>query len=388
METIFSNTKRAFSLKSNFELIRAKYLFKIIENEFLVKIGTAITNFSLKYYFPVDPIIKITVFNHFCGGVSEKDCNPVIKKMYEKHVHSVLDFSTEAFKSENEFNNCLSKKISIIDFIKDRKEIPFAVFKPTCLGKFSLFEKISSKLNLTNEEKNSWDRVRDRFFKICQHAHMNNVRILIDAEEVSVQKAIDDLSFEMMEHFNKDKAIVFNTIQMYRWDRMDYLRDLINKNDKIIFGFKLVRGAYMEKEREIAKKINVKSPICADKPSTDKNFNSAIEFVFNNLSKINVVFGSHNEDSLIKVVELMKNKNINSDDKRIWFGQLYGMSDNITFNLGPMGYNVFKILPFGPVRNLMPYLIRRAEENTSVKGQTGRELQLILNELKRRRLEV
>ena len=165
--------------------------------------------------------------------------------MYEKHVHSVLDFSTEAFKSENEFNNCLSKKISIIDFIKDRKEIPFAVFKPTCLGKFSLFEKISSKLNLTNEEKNSWDRVRDRFFKICQHAHMNNVRILIDAEEVSVQKAIDDLSFEMMEHFNKDKAIVFNTIQMYRWDRMGYLRDLINKNDKIIFGFKLVRGAYM-----------------------------------------------------------------------------------------------------------------------------------------------
>ena len=388
MKNLFTNTKQAFSLKTNFELIRAKYLFKIIENRFLVKIGTTLTNFALKYHLPVTPIIKLTVFNHFCGGVSEKDCNPVIKKMFNKNVSSVLDFSTEAFETEIEFEKCFAKKISIIDFIKNREDIPFAVFKPTCLGRFDLFEKMSSETTLNKHELASWEKVKRRFFKICEYAQLNNVKILIDAEEFSVQKAIDDLAFEMMSVFNKGKAIVYNTVQMYRWDRMDYLKSIIKNKNEIIFGFKLVRGAYMEKEREIAKKSNTKSPICVDKNATDLNFNNSVNFIFENISRINVVFGSHNEDSLLRVIDLMKNKKINNNDKRIWFGQLYGMSDNISFNLASKGYNVFKILPFGPVRNLMPYLIRRAEENTSVKGQTGRELQLILDELRRRRLEV
>ena len=388
MKNLFTNTKQAFSLKTNFELIRAKYLFKIIENRFLVKIGTTLTNFALKYHLPVTPIIKLTVFNHFCGGVSEEDCNPVIKKMFNKNVSSVLDFSTEAFETEIEFEKCFAKKISIIDFIKNREDIPFAVFKPTCLGRFDLFEKISSETSLNKNELASWEQVKRRFFKICEYAQLNNVKILIDAEEFSVQKAIDDLAFEMMSVFNKEKAIVYNTVQMYRWDRMDYLKSIIKNKNEIIFGFKLVRGAYMEKEREIAKKSNTKSPICVDKNETDLNFNNSINFIFENISRINVVFGSHNEDSLLRVIDLMKNKKINNNDKRIWFGQLYGMSDNISFNLASKGYNVFKILPFGPVRNLMPYLIRRAEENTSVKGQTGRELQLILDELSRRRSEV
>ena len=388
MKNLFTNTKQAFSLKTNFELIRAKYLFKIIENRFLVKIGTTLTNFALKYYLPVTPIIKLTVFNHFCGGVSEEDCNPVIKKMFSKNVLSVLDFSTEAFETEIEFEKCFAKKISIIDFIKNREDIPFAVFKPTCLGRFDLFEKMSSETPLNKHELASWEKVKRRFFKICEYAQLNNVKILIDAEEFSVQKAIDDLAFEMMSLFNKEKAIVYNTVQMYRWDRMDYLESILKNKNEIIFGFKLVRGAYMEKEREIAKKSNTKSPICVDKNATDLNFNNSVNFIFENLSRINVVFGSHNEDSLLRVIDLMKNKKINNNDKRIWFGQLYGMSDNISFNLASKGYNVFKILPFGPVRNLMPYLIRRAEENTSVKGQTGRELQLILDELSRRKLEV
>ena len=388
MKNLFTNTKQAFSLKTNFELIRAKYLFKIIENRFLVKIGTTLTNFALKYYLPVTPIIKLTVFNHFCGGVSEKDCNPVIKKMFNKNVSSVLDFSTEAFETEIEFEKCFAKKISIIDFIKNREDIPFTVFKPTCLGRFDLFEKISSETSLNKHELASWNKVKRRFFKICEYAKLNNVKILIDAEEFSVQKAIDDLAFEMMSVFNKEKAIVYNTVQMYRWDRMDYLESILKNKNEIIFGFKLVRGAYMEKEREIAKKSNTKSPICVDKNATDLNFNNSVNFIFENISRINVVFGSHNEDSLLRVIDLMKNKKINNNDKRIWFGQLYGMSDNISFNLASKGYNIFKILPFGPVRNLMPYLIRRAEENTSVKGQTGRELQLILDELSRRKLEV
>jgi len=387
LNNIFSNTKEAFSLKSNFELLRAQFLFNIIENRMLVKLSTLLTNFALKFYLPVTPIIKMTVFNHFCGGVSELDCNPVIKKMYDKSVSSVLDFSTEAFNSEIEFDNCYDKKIAIIEFIKDRPEIPFAVFKPTCLGSLDLFKKKTIDEDLSDKDNILWKRVVERFKGVCQKAYDNNIKILIDAEEVYVQKAIDDLALLMMRKFNREKPIVFNTVQMYRLDRLKYLNDLLNDkaNNGLIFGFKLVRGAYMEKERSIAKSLNIKSPICMTKKETDFNFNSGLDFVFNNLDRISLVCGSHNEDSVIKIMEIMKNKNLKVSDDKIWFGQLFGMSDNITFNLAKMGYNTFKILPFGPVRNLMPYLIRRAEENTSVKGQTGRELQLILNEIRRRK---
>ena len=387
LNNIFSNTKEAFSLKSNFELLRAQFLFNIIENRTLVKFSTLLTNFALKFYLPVTPIIKMTVFNHFCGGVSELDCNPVIKKMYDKSVSSVLDFSTEAFNSEIEFDNCYDKKIAIIEFIKDRPEIPFAVFKPTCLGSLDLFKKKTIDEDLSDKDNILWKRVVERFKGVCQKAYDNNIKILIDAEEVYVQKAIDDLALLMMRKFNREKPIVFNTVQMYRLDRLKYLNDLLNDkaNNGLIFGFKLVRGAYMEKERLIAKSLNIKSPICMTKNETDSNFNSGLDFVFNNLDRISLVCGSHNEDSVIKIMEIMKNKNLKVSDDKIWFGQLFGMSDNITFNLAKMGYNTFKILPFGPVRNLMPYLIRRAEENTSVKGQTGRELQLILNEIRRRK---
>ena len=387
LNNIFSNTKEAFSLKSNFELLRAQFLFNIIENRTLVKLSTLLTNFALKFYLPVTPIIKMTVFNHFCGGVSELDCNPVIKKMYEKKLSSILDFSTEAFNSEIEFDNCYEKKISIIEFIKDRPEIPFAVFKPTCLGSLDLFKKKTINEDLSDKDNILWNRVVERFKGVCQKAYDNDIKILIDAEEVFVQKAIDDLALLMMRKFNREKPIIFNTVQMYRWDRLEYLNDLLNDkaNKGLIFGFKLVRGAYMEKERLIAKSLNIKSPICMTKNETDSNFNSGLDFVFNNLDRISLVCGSHNEDSVIKIMEIMKNKNLKVSDDKIWFGQLFGMSDNITFNLAKMGYNTFKILPFGPVRNLMPYLIRRAEENTSVKGQTGRELQLILNERRRRK---
>ena len=387
MDTIFSNTKDAFSIKTDFELLRAHFLFKIIQNKFLVKIGALIINIALKFHLPIIPLVKLTVFNHFCGGVSEKDCNSIIKKMYNKNVCSVLDFSTEGFKNEIEFDKCLNKKLSIIDFIKDRKDIPFAVFKPTCLGREVLFKKISSNQKLELKEVEEWKRIKNRFNDVCSKAFQNNVKILIDAEEVSVQKAIDDLALEMMIRFNKKKAIVYNTIQMYRWDRIDYINNILSKNSDIILGFKLVRGAYMEKEREISNTLKIKSPICNDKASTDLNFNLAIDLVFKNLDRISFVCGSHNEFSILKILNMMSEKNIKKNDDKIWFGQLYGMSDNISFNLGIKGYNIFKILPYGPVRNLIPYLIRRAEENTSVRGQTGRELQLILDERKRRRLE-
>lgn len=387
MNNIFSNTKEAFSLKSNFELNRAYFLFKIIGNQSVVKLMTSLTNFSLKFNLPVTPVIKATVFDHFCGGVSQEDCIPVIEKLYKKNVCSVLDFSTEGFINEIEFDNCLNKKLSIIDFIKNKNEVPFAVFKPTCLGSTDLFIKISSGLALTDSENDSWSRVVDRFEKVCEKAFSENVKILIDAEEVDVQKAIDDLAIVMMRKFNKSNPIVFNTVQLYRKDRLKYMRELLknNKNKDIQFGLKLVRGAYMEKERKIAMNKGIESPICDSKTETDNNFNRGVDFVFDNLNRISFVCASHNEDSILKVMDIMKKRKIKHNDQRVWFGQLFGMSDNISFNLGQKKYNTFKILPFGSVKNLMPYLIRRAQENTSVQGQTGRELQLILNEKKRRK---
>lgn len=386
MNNLFSDTKEAFSLKSNFELNRAFFLFKIIGNTTFVKLSTVLTNFALKFHLPVTPIIKATVFDHFCGGVSEEDCVPVINKMFDKNVHSVLDFSTEGFDSEKEFDDCLRKKISIIEFAKNKKEIPFAVFKPTCLGSTDLFKKVSKFENLNDSENDSWNRVIQRFDQVCSKAFKENIKILIDAEEVEVQNAIDDLAIKMMRKYNLKTAIVYNTVQMYRKDRLTYLNEMISNqlNDGVIFGLKLVRGAYMEKERNLAVSMNIESPICDTKNETDKNFNSGLDFVFNNFERISFVCASHNEDSILKVMSMMESKNLKSNDSSVWFGQLYGMSDNISFNLASKNFNTFKILPFGSVRNLMPYLIRRAEENTSVQGQTGRELQLILKERKRR----
>jgi len=388
LNNLFSDTKEAFSLKSNFELNRAFFLFKIIGNSTFVKLSTSLTNFALKFHLPVTPIIKATVFDHFCGGVSEEDCIPVINKMFIKNVYSVLDFSTEGFNSEKEFDDCLRKKISIIEFAKNRKEIPFAVFKPTCLGSKDLFKKVSKFEKLNELENDSWNRVIQRFDKVCCKAFKQNIKILIDAEEVEVQNAIDELAIKMMRKYNLSSPIVYNTVQMYRKDRLSYLGELISNqlNDGVIFGLKLVRGAYMEKERNLAVSMNVESPICDSKDDTDKNFNSGLDFVFNNLNRISFVCASHNEDSILKVMNMMESKKLKSNDNKIWFGQLYGMSDNISFNLASKNYNTFKILPFGSVKNLMPYLIRRAEENTSVQGQTGRELQLILKERKRRAL--
>ncbi len=386
MNNIFSDTKEAFSLKSDFELNRAFFLFRIIGSSTFVKLTSSLTKFALKFHLPVTPIIKATVFDHFCGGVSEEDCIPVINKIFDKNVYSVLDFSTEGFDSENEFDECLRKKISIIDFVKNRKEIPFAVFKPTCLGSSELFKKVSKFEKLNDSENDSWNRVIQRFDKVCSKAFKENIKILIDAEEVEVQNAIDDLAIKMMRKYNIKSPIVFNTVQMYRKDRLGYLNEMISNklNNDVILGLKLVRGAYMEKERNLANSINIESPICDSKLETDKNFNSGLEFIFNNLNRTSFVCASHNEDSIFKVMEMMKLKGLRTNDDNVWFGQLYGMSDNISYNLASRNYNTFKILPFGSVKNLMPYLIRRAEENTSVQGQTGRELQLITKEKKRR----
>ena len=388
MEDIFNNTEVAFAIKSDTELERAYFLFKLIESEPLVKIGTAVTNFALKAHLPVEGLIRSTVFDHFCGGVNEIDCLPVVDKMYSKGVTSILDYSVEGKEEEEQFNNALEITLRTITFAKEKASIPFAVFKPTGFGRFALYEKLSAKENLNSNEQEEWNRVVQRFHTVCKAAYENNVPLLIDAEESWMQTAADDLVEEMMRTYNKQKAIVYNTLQLYRWDRVDYLKKLHQRavEENFYIGMKLVRGAYMEKENDRAKEKGYASPICISKEATDENYNNALNYMISHIDKMAIFAGTHNEESSYLLMKLMNEHHIEKNDKRIFFGQLFGMSDNISFNLAANGYNVSKYLPFGPVRDVMPYLIRRAEENTSVAGQTGRELSLLKRERERRKL--
>ena len=387
MDNIFNNTDVAFSLKSNSELERAYFLFKMIGNQPLVKIGTALTNFAIKAHLPVEGLIRATVFDHFCGGVNEVDCLTVVDKMYTKGVSSVLDYSVEGKEEEDQFDAALRMTLKTIDFAKEKEAIPFAVFKPTGFGRLDLYEKVGSKIELTESEKAEWNRVEARFDKVCSEAYQKNVPLLIDAEESWMQDAADDLVAQMMLKYNKQKAIVFNTLQMYRWDRLDYLKKLHQQaiEDGFYIGMKVVRGAYMEKENLRAIEKGYPTPICVSKEATDLNYDAAIHYMVENIDRMAIFAGTHNELSSYKLMEYMQDLNIEKKDARIWFGQLYGMSDNISYNLSANGYNNAKYLPFGPVRDVMPYLIRRAEENTSVAGQTSRELKLITSERNRRK---
>ena len=388
MNRIFENTATAFALKTDSELERAYFLFKMIANEPLVKIGTAVTNFAIKAHLPVEGLIRATVFDHFCGGVNEDDCLPLIDKMFEKRVCTVLDYSVEGKEEEAQFNFTMEKTLHTLSFVKEKNAIPFAVFKPTGFGRFALYQKVSEGKDLSNEEEKEWSRVISRFDTVCKKAHNLGVALLIDGEESWMQDAADDIVEDMMAKYNTEKVIIYNTLQMYRWDRLDYLKELeqhaIDKNFKI--GIKVVRGAYMEKENDRAVEKGYPTPICSSKQVTDDNFDAVIAYMLKHLDRMVIFSGTHNEESCYTLMQLMNENGIASNDNRIWFGQLYGMSDHISFNLAANGYNVAKYLPYGPVRDVMPYLIRRAEENTSVAGQTTRELALLKSERKRRKI--
>ena len=386
-QKLFENTEVAFRLKSDSELERAYFLFKMISNEPLVRIGTAATNFALKAHLPVEGLIRATVFDHFCGGVNEDDCLPVIDKMYSAGVSSVLDYSVEGKAIESHFDEAAQKIIKLVHFSEEKDAMPIVVFKPTGLGRFYLFQKKGEGKPFTQDEQLEWNRVVQRYHDICSLAKQKDVEVLIDGEESWMQDAADELAEDMMREYNKDVPIVYNTLQTYRHDRLEYLKASHEraKQRNYKLGYKIVRGAYMEKERERAKEKGYPSPICKDKATTDANFNDCLTYILHHLNDISIFIGTHNELSTYISMELMQRLNIEKTDNRVWFGQLYGMSDHISFNLAEQGYNVAKYLPFGPVKDVMPYLIRRAEENTSVAGQTSRELSLLKAERKRRK---
>jgi len=386
-DRIFNNTEIAFQLKKDSELERAYFLFKMISHQPLVRIGTAATNFALKANLPVEGLIRSTVFDHFCGGINEKDCLAVVENMFSKGVSSVLDFSVEGKEDEEEFDAAMKKTCELIEFAQEQESMPIAVFKPTGFGRLSLYEKKGSGEIFSSQEQEEWNRVVERFDAVCKLGKEKDVAILIDAEESWMQDAADDLLETMMQRYNTNAPVVYSTLQLYRWDRLDYLKQIHKRSKENGFklGFKIVRGAYMEKERQRAEEKGYDSPICKDKDATDENFNATLSYILEHLDDISLFIGTHNEESSYLAMQLMKSLHVTKNDNRVWFGQLYGMSDHISFNLANHGYNVAKYVPFGPVKDVMPYLIRRAEENTSVAGQTNRELNLLKQEKKRRK---
>ncbi len=387
-DSIFENTEVAFKLKSDSQLERAYFLFKMIANEPLVKIGTVVTKFALKAHLPVEGLIRSTVFDHFCGGINENDCMPVVESLSKLGVKSVLDYSVEGKEGEEQFNSTLNKVIELTAFSKIKNSMPFSVFKPSGLGRFELFQKVTENIELSNQEVIEWSQVKKRFDVAGNSASQANIKLLIDAEESWMQRAADELCTDLMAKYNQKRVVVFNTLQCYRWDRLDYLKEEHKKAlaNGYKLGYKIVRGAYLEKENERAEAMGYKSPIFETKEATDTCFNEVLNYILNNLSEIELFIGTHNEESTSLAIHQMKEKKIAKNDSRVWFGQLYGMSDHITFNLAKLGYGVAKYIPFGPVKDVMPYLIRRAEENTSVTGQTSRELSLIKKEKQRRKL--
>jgi proline dehydrogenase len=388
MKIDFTNTEVAFAPKSNADLKKAYVLFKTIANPGIVKLGSSMVTIAQKIHFPINWAVKPTVYNHFCGGENIVDSKHTINKMGEFNVKSILDYSVEGKEEEADIQLAFEETLRAIRNAGSNPNIPFSVFKPTAMGRSEVMEKVSLGLPLNEKEQKEETAFRNRVHQLCTTAAEVGIPILIDAEHSWYQNIIDDVCNTEMAIFNKEKAVVWNTFQMYRHDRLDFLKKSYQMavEGGYYLGAKFVRGAYMEHERERAAEKGYQDPIQPDKESTDKDYNLALKFCIDHIDKIEIFNGTHNEESSQYLVDLMIEAGLKPNDNRCWFSQLYGMSDHISFNTAKAGFNVAKYLPYGPVKHVLPYLLRRAQENTSAAGQSGRELTLITTEVKRRKL--
>ncbi|TCK83671.1 proline dehydrogenase family protein [Albibacterium bauzanense] len=383
----FENTEIAFKSKSNTDLKRAYWLFKLISINPLVKFGSYVTNFALKIGLPIQGIIKNTIFKHFCGGQNITDCEAAIQHLASYNVHTILDYSVEGEETEADFDATCEEILQTIKRAQKDNLVPFSVFKVTGLGRFELLQKINAKENLNTKENQEFEYIKLRIDRICKACFETDLQVLIDAEFSWIQDVIDNLALEMMQKYNREKPIVFNTYQLYRHDKLTSLKNdfLLAQTNGFYLGAKLVRGAYMEIERERAQEKEYPSPIQSTKDAADRDYNEAILFCLDHLDRIAFMAGTHNEESSLLLASEIDKQNLSRNHPGIYFAQLLGMSDNLSFNLSASGYNVAKYMPYGPVKAVMPYLLRRAQENTSVSGQTSRELNLIIKEIKRRK---
>lgn len=383
----FENTEIAFRSKSDKDLNRAYWLFKILASNFLTKVGPSATNFALNIGLPITGAIRKTIFKHFCGGESIEGCTEAIRSLATQGVGTILDYSVEGEDSEKVFDETCEEILRTIAYASNNENIPFSVFKPTGLGRFDLFVKINAKQELNQEEEKEYARVKHRITCICEACHRANVRVLIDAEHSWIQDVIDDIAREMMQKYNQESPIVYNTYQLYRHDKLASLQAdyYLAETTGFFLGAKLVRGAYMEIERKRAEKNKYPSPIQPDKAASDHDYDKGIHFCLDHIDRIAFMAGTHNETSSKLLAEELNKRLLPHNHPHVYFAQLLGMSENLTFNLADAGYNVAKYMPYGPVKAVMPYLFRRAQENTSVAGQTSRELSLITKEKKRRK---
>ena len=404
-EISFENTVNAFAYKSDKSLKSAQFLFKSMSHNWLVKLGTVLTPLAIDLHLPIKWLLKRTIFAQFVGGETLEKTKPVVQMLAQHHVKVILDYGVEGKEdSDAEFDHATQEFIKVIRYAGTQPNIPFISVKVTGFASSALLARIEkgmsekpdnlykrytrSVIGLNMADRNAWDLVQDRMKLICDAAAENNVGVLIDAEESWLQGPVDALSMVMMDQFNTEKTVVYNTIQLYRTDRLAFFKECIDaaRQRKVFCGMKLVRGAYMEKERARAQEEKYPSPIQPDKEGTDRDFDAAVLMAINSLQYISVIIATHNEKSNLYAVQLLQERGLPLDHDRVHFSQLYGMSDNITFNLAKAGCSVSKYLPFGPVNEVIPYLMRRAEENSSVSGQTGRELALIQKEMRRRKL--
>jgi len=383
----FDNTQIAFESKSNAELKRAHFLFNVIGKKWVVGMGRGLTNFAFSIGLPIKSIIKATIFKQFVGGENIQDCEKAMQSLSNYKIGTILDYSVEGKESEESFMAAEKEILRTIEKAKLDSRISFSVFKVTGLGRHEILEKQSKKSALSPSDQLEWDQIYQRVLNICTASFQIGRPIFIDAEESWIQPAIDDLALDMMRKFNKEKCIVYNTAQLYRHDRLDYLKELFSTAQKENFymGLKLVRGAYMEKERKRAQEMGYNDPIQPNKEASDRDFDLALMFCVEHIERVAICLGTHNETSSLKLAQQLMDRKISFNHPHIYFAQLLGMSDHISYNLSKDGFNVAKYVPYGPVKEVLPYLIRRAEENTSVEGQTGRELSLIKKELHRRK---
>lgn len=398
----FDNTEFAFEYKTDKQLKKARFLFSMMGKPWLVKIGTRLAPWSIKVGLPVKGMIRNTIFAQFVGGETLQETAVVAKKLGEYNVQVILDYGVEGKEGEENFDHACEEFIRVINYAATQPNIPFMSVKVTGFARFALLEKLDELMHngegtlmkrylkavetLPAIEKEEWHRVRHRVMRVCEAGAEKKIGVLIDAEETWIQDPVDALTILMMDTFNKQRAVVYNTLQHYRHDRLQFLKDSFEAaiERKFILGAKLVRGAYMEKERKRALENNYPSPIQPDKENSDKDYNAGVEFCIQHIDHIALIVASHNEHSNLLAAELLQQRGLPLNHPNVHWSQLYGMSDNITFNLAHAGCSVSKYLPFGPIGDVIPYLMRRAQENTSVKGQTGRELGLIKKELERR----
>ena len=383
----FKDTEVAFKNKSDRELWLSYLIFVLTKNPFLVKFLSQMAKWTLAMGLPVKPLIKATVFKQFCGGEQKKEYSQVIRKLGKSDIGTILDYSVEGTEDEAGFEHTKKELLLIVEQSKSNPNIPCTCMKMTAIGSFDLLKKVTANESLSQEEEQEWAKVKGRLEEICEASYQADKPIYIDAEESWIQTAIDKLAEEMMAKYNFKKAVVFTTLQLYRWDRNDYFLELIQYARSVGYklGIKIVRGAYIEKERERAQRIGYKSPINETKAETDREYNKSVKIFIDNIDVVEICVGTHNEESCKRLLQLMAEKDLPNNHFHIYFSQLFGMSDNISFNLAKAGYNVSKYLPFGPVESTLPYLARRAEENTAIAGQMSKEIKIIVQERQRRK---